>query len=90
MKVLLIGGTGTISMAITKQLSSKEGYEVFLLNRGSRTSELPSGIKLINADITQQWTSHKQPSMSHIIFHGFFYYFFSIDFPLRNRYAFGV
>ena len=59
MKVLLIGGTGTISMAITKQLSSREGYEVFLLNRGNRTSELPSGINVINADINNEAEAEK-------------------------------
>ena len=50
MKILLIGGTGTISMAITKLLA-KMGEEVILLNRGSRSDELPSGVQVINADI---------------------------------------
>lgn len=53
MKVLFIGGTGTISMAITKQLA-EEGHEVFLLNRGSRTKELPQSVKIINADINDE------------------------------------
>lgn len=35
MKALFIGGTGTISMAITRQLAAK-GWELTLLNRGSR------------------------------------------------------
>ena len=35
MKVLMIGGTGTISMAITRLLC-QSGWEVYLLNRGSR------------------------------------------------------
>lgn len=39
MKVLLIGGTGTISMAITRVLA-KENHEVYLLNRGSRSIKL--------------------------------------------------
>jgi len=38
MKILLIGGTGIISSAITR-LTSRLGWEVFLLNRGKRKSE---------------------------------------------------
>ena len=36
MKALLIGGTGQISMAITRKLL-KDGWEVCLLNWGNRT-----------------------------------------------------
>ena len=39
MKILLIGGTGKISMAISKQLL-KEGHELYLINRGRRNEEL--------------------------------------------------
>lgn len=53
MKVLLIGGTGTISMAITKQLV-KEQHEVWLINRGNRTEELPEGVNVIVADISEE------------------------------------
>ena len=53
MRALLIGGTGTISMAITKLLIEKK-WEVYLLNRGSRTSELPEDVKLISADINDE------------------------------------
>ena len=53
MKVLFIGGTGTISMAITKALAEK-GEEVYLLNRGNRSSELPAGVKAIIADINNE------------------------------------
>lgn len=42
MKVLMIGGTGTISMAITRLLC-QSGWEVYLLNRGSRRAEAPAG-----------------------------------------------
>ena len=38
MKILLIGGTGTISSAITRQLAETE-HEVYLLNRGNRNFE---------------------------------------------------
>lgn len=53
MKALLIGGTGTISMAITKLLV-KKNWEVYLLNRGTRNSELPEGVKFITADISDE------------------------------------
>ena len=54
MKALFIGGTGTISMAITKQLSQHPDWELYLLNRGSRTSQLPDNVKVINADINNE------------------------------------
>lgn len=53
MKILLIGGTGTISTAITRQLAETE-HEVYLLNRGNRNSDLPANIKLIQADINNE------------------------------------
>ncbi|SFB94650.1 NAD-dependent epimerase/dehydratase family protein [Ruminococcus albus] len=53
MKVLLIGGTGTISMAITKLLLSGDN-EVYLLNRGSRNSGLEGNIRFITADINNE------------------------------------
>ena len=39
MKILFIGGTGTISAAISKRVLEL-GWELFLLNRGSRNSEI--------------------------------------------------
>ena len=54
MKALFIGGTGTISMAITKQLVQHSDWELYLLNRGSRTSQLPENVKVINADINNE------------------------------------
>lgn len=53
MKILLIGGTGTISMAITNLLAGR-GEEVILLNRGTRSAEIPEGVKVINADISNE------------------------------------
>lgn len=53
MKILFIGGTGTISMAITRLLA-QQGHEVLLLNRGSRSSELPEGVKVIKCDINDE------------------------------------
>ncbi len=59
MKVLLIGGTGTISMAITKLLL-KRGDEVYLLNRGTRTAELPEGVNFITTDINNEEETAKK------------------------------
>lgn len=53
MKVLLIGGTGTISMAITRLLLD-QGNEVYLMNRGSRNHELPDGYHHLDVDMKQE------------------------------------
>ncbi|MBP3577869.1 MAG: NAD-dependent epimerase/dehydratase family protein, partial [Lachnospiraceae bacterium] len=53
MKILLIGGTGTISSAITRQLAETE-HEVYVLNRGNNNKHLPLGIKQIIADINNE------------------------------------
>ncbi len=50
MKILLIGGTGTISSAITRQLAATD-HELWLLNRGNRMAEMPSNAGHIIADI---------------------------------------
>lgn len=51
MKALFIGGTGTISMAITRLLAENPDWELYLLNRGSRTGELPANVKTLTANI---------------------------------------
>ena len=53
MKVLLIGGTGTISAAITRNLSEK-GHDVWVLNRGNRSEALPAGVNQILCDINDE------------------------------------
>lgn len=53
MKVLLIGGTGTISSAITRQLA-EIGHEVYLLNRGNNNRHVPVTVKSIVADINNE------------------------------------
>lgn len=52
MKILIIGGTGTISSAITRQLAA-QGHELWLLNRGNRRADLPKNVKLIIGDINE-------------------------------------
>ena len=50
MKILIIGGTGTISSAITRQLA-ESGHDLWLLNRGTRKQEVPASVKQVIADI---------------------------------------
>ncbi len=52
MKILMIGGTGTISSAITRQLAAG-GHELWLINRGNRSDELPEGVRLVTGDINE-------------------------------------
>lgn len=40
MKILIIGGSGTISTAVTARLTLQANTEVFVLNRGNRNEEL--------------------------------------------------
>lgn len=53
MKILFIGGTGTISMAITKELA-RRGEDLYLLNRGNRKIELSNNVKTICVDINNE------------------------------------
>ncbi len=53
MRILFIGGTGTISSAITQQLAATE-HELWLLNRGNRKGEVPQNVKQIVADINDK------------------------------------
>jgi nucleoside-diphosphate-sugar epimerase len=53
MKVLFIGGTGNISLAVT-QLAAARGIELTLLRRGQRAAHLPEGVSSIVADIADE------------------------------------
>ena len=53
MKILLIGGTGTISSAITRQLAEGD-HELWLLNRGSRKDEVPAGVRQVICDVNDE------------------------------------
>lgn len=53
MKVLFVGGTGTISMAITRKVAT-EGHELFLLNRGNRKVEGLENVTYLTADINSE------------------------------------
>jgi len=50
MKVLFIGGTGTISSACTR-LALEQGVELYLFNRGQTSTDLPAGAHLLQGDI---------------------------------------
>ncbi|MBN2626499.1 MAG: NAD-dependent epimerase/dehydratase family protein [Spirochaetales bacterium] len=50
MRVLFIGGSGTISSAISRQLLS-EGHELYLLNRGNRSIFSGENFHQLSADI---------------------------------------
>ena len=54
MKALFIGGTGTISMGIVRKLAEDKLWEVWLLNRGNRSGDVPEGIHTITADINDE------------------------------------
>ena len=53
MKILLIGGTGIISSAVTKSLCGR-GDEVYLLNRGKRAGAAPAGVVNLTADVRDE------------------------------------
>lgn len=54
MKILLIGGTGTISMAVSKLLLS-QGHTLYLVNRASsRSHTLTGDIIELKADINEE------------------------------------
>ena len=59
MKVLFIGGTGFISTVVSR-LAIEKGVELFLLNRGIRSSEIP-GAHQLTGDI------HNQESMGYAL-----------------------
>ena len=53
-KALFIGGTGTISAAITRQIAAEGEWELWLLNRCNRPEAIPPGVKVIVADINDE------------------------------------
>ena len=53
-KALFIGGTGTISSAITAQLAAEGEWDLTLLNRGNRHDGLPKNVHILKADIDDE------------------------------------
>ena len=54
MRILFIGGTGTISTAITKQILENTNHQLYLINRGNRNDMLSDCVNLIQADINNE------------------------------------
>lgn len=50
MKILFIGGTGVISSSVS-ELAVKNGFDLYLLNRGSNNEFVPDGAKVLKGDI---------------------------------------
>lgn len=53
MKILFIGGTGTISMAISRLLLA-QGHTLYLINRGNRNSGLSGDLVELKVDINDE------------------------------------
>ncbi|MCR5276936.1 MAG: SDR family oxidoreductase [Bacteroidales bacterium] len=53
-KALFIGGTGTISTAITERIAAMPDWELYLINRGNHAADIPAGVKLIRADVNDE------------------------------------
>lgn len=53
-KALFIGGTGTISSAITRLVAQTPCWELYLLNRGNRSAEVPENVKTIVVDVNDE------------------------------------
>ena len=53
MKILLIGGTGTISAAIS-DLLVRQGHDLYLLNRGSRRERMPEKAHLLQGNMDNE------------------------------------
>ena len=54
MRALFIGGTGTISSAITRKLAQDNTWEVWLINRGNRADTVPENVHQIVCDINDE------------------------------------
>jgi len=61
MNVLVIGGTGLIITAVTRQLLDK-GYDVTIFNRGKSEDRTAGGAKKITGDRKDYPTFEKQMS----------------------------
>jgi nucleoside-diphosphate-sugar epimerase len=54
MKILFIGGTGTISSAISRMLLANGNHQLYLLNRGNKNNTLAANANTIVADINNE------------------------------------
>ena len=51
---LFIGGTGTISAAITRLVAQSPDWKLYLLNRGNRSGILPANVETLKADVSDE------------------------------------
>jgi len=58
MKILMIGGTGIISSAVSDLLLAR-GHELFLVNRGASVRSVPQGAQVLKADIRDAASARK-------------------------------
>ena len=54
MKVLLVGGTGTISTGVQKVVAEERGYELFVLNRGNSADRMHPAAHSLIADYNDE------------------------------------
>jgi nucleoside-diphosphate-sugar epimerase len=52
-KILMIGGTGTISSSVTEMLAQDHDVDLYVLNRGNNNAGLPERVSFIKGDINQ-------------------------------------
>ena len=57
MKALFIGGTGTISTAVSA-LAVEKGIELTLLNRGTHLQEVPKGARVLRILLRKSIRAH--------------------------------
>jgi nucleoside-diphosphate-sugar epimerase len=55
MKLLLVGGTGVLSTAITQE-ALRKNMEVYMINRGHRMNLIPQKVHLLKADVRDKKT----------------------------------
>ena len=58
-KALMIGGTGVISLSVTRRLLQSGEWDVTVLNRGSHPELLPPGAKQLTGDIADEEAMRK-------------------------------
>lgn len=54
MKILMIGGTGTISLPITQALAKNKNVECYVLNRGNKNRLLPDSCHFLTGDFNNK------------------------------------
>jgi nucleoside-diphosphate-sugar epimerase len=58
MRILIIGGTGSLSSAVTSE-ALKQNIEVFMINRGTKMEFIPIGAHLLKSDIRDKYHIEK-------------------------------